>query len=171
MKRSRQQRGGFVSLGGAIDVIKQSALLALGPLGQVVQTLERVNRIRESANISNPFRNSGVGSGGGDVSPARPALSAQVPIPVNVVGGLGVGGGDRSPVRGYGFAGGARSSFIRDPDAEQTGYDVTLPGGAGGRIPNPVPQLKITGTGFQGSGRGSGGSGYGGWVSGEICWY
>ena len=69
---------------------------------------------------------------------------------------------------GSAFSGGATTSWTRDRDAEQSGYDVVLPGGVGGRVPSPVSGLKITGKGFQGSGRGATGRGYGSYVSGEF---
>jgi lambda family phage tail tape measure protein len=69
---------------------------------------------------------------------------------------------------GSAFSGGATTRWIRDKDAEQSGYDVVLPGGVGGRVPNPVSGLKVTGKGFQGSGRGATGRGYGSYVSGEF---
>jgi lambda family phage tail tape measure protein len=69
---------------------------------------------------------------------------------------------------GSGFMGGARTGWRRDRDAEQSGFDVVLPGGVGARVPNPVSSLKITGVGFQGRGSGSSGRGYGNYVTGEF---
>ena len=69
---------------------------------------------------------------------------------------------------GSAFSGGATTRWTRDRDAEQSGYDVVLPGGVGGRVPSPVSGLKVTGKGFQGSGRGATGRGYGSYVSGEF---
>lgn len=63
---------------------------------------------------------------------------------------------------------GAVTNRTRDPDAEATGWDIVVPGGVGGRVSNPFSRMKITGTGFQGSGSGSSGRGYGNWVSGEA---
>ena len=62
---------------------------------------------------------------------------------------------------------GALSNRQRDPDAEKTGWDITMPGGRGASVQAPL-DLTITGTGFQGKGSGSSGSGYGNWISGEF---
>jgi len=68
---------------------------------------------------------------------------------------------------GSGFRGGATTRWTRDPDAEQSGYDVVLPGGVGAAVPAPVALTNIK-TGFQGSGRGASGKGYGNWITGEF---
>jgi tape measure domain-containing protein len=67
-----------------------------------------------------------------------------------------------TPIRG------AVTNRTRDPDAEATGWDVVVPGGVGGRVSNPFGSMKVTGTGFQGSGAGPSGRGYGKWMSGEV---
>lgn len=69
---------------------------------------------------------------------------------------------------GMGFKGGGITGWTPDKDREQSGYDITLPGGAGTAVPNPTDSLRITGTGFQGKGSGAGGVGYGNWVAGEF---
>jgi murein DD-endopeptidase MepM/ murein hydrolase activator NlpD len=63
--------------------------------------------------------------------------------------------------------GGATTSWKRDPDAEQSGYDIVKPGGVGAPIVTPV-DLEITGKGFQGRGSGETGQGYGNWLSGRF---
>lgn len=63
--------------------------------------------------------------------------------------------------------GGARTGRSRDPDAEATGWDIVMPGGRGAPVRAPVA-MTITGTGFQGSGAGATGRGYGNWISGEF---
>lgn len=62
---------------------------------------------------------------------------------------------------------GATTDWVSDRDAEQSGYDVILPGGVGSPIVAPVALTNIK-TGFQGSGSGAGGRGYGNWVSGDF---
>jgi len=64
--------------------------------------------------------------------------------------------------------GGAEVTQRNDPDAEQTGSDIALSGGLGAPIQNPFEALKITETGFHGSGSGITGSGYGNYVTGEA---
>jgi lambda family phage tail tape measure protein len=66
------------------------------------------------------------------------------------------------------ISGGATTSRRRDPDAEATGWDIVMPGGRGASVRAPIA-LTITGTGFQGSGAGSSGRGYGNWISGEFA--
>jgi len=66
-----------------------------------------------------------------------------------------------------GKLGGAWTNWKPDRDGEQTGYDVSKPGGVGAPIVSPV-DLKITGKGFQGKGSGETGRGYGNWLSGEF---
>jgi lambda family phage tail tape measure protein len=73
----------------------------------------------------------------------------------------------RSSAGGGSFSGGARTSRRRDPDAEATGWDIVMPGGRGAPVRAPI-DLTITGTGFQGSGAGSSGRGYGNWITGEF---
>lgn len=65
------------------------------------------------------------------------------------------------------FRGGAVTNRRRDPDAEATGWDISMPGGRGAAVPAPIG-LTITGTGFQGKGAGATGRGYGNWISGEF---
>ena len=69
--------------------------------------------------------------------------------------------------RVFGYRGGGSTDWRRDPDRQQSGYDITLPGGVGGNIPAPS-DIKITGRGFQGSGSGRTGRGFGNWVTGEF---
>ena len=70
--------------------------------------------------------------------------------------------------------GGAVVTQRNDPDAEQTGIDVALKnpetGGfdVGAPIMNPFEELTITDSGFQGSGEGETGRGYGKWVTGQA---
>ena len=70
--------------------------------------------------------------------------------------------------------GGAVVTQRNDPDAEQTGIDIALKnpetGGfdVGAPIMNPFEELTITDTGFQGSGEGETGRGYGKWVTGHA---
>ena len=64
--------------------------------------------------------------------------------------------------------GGAEVTQRNDPDAEQTGSDIVLSGGLGALIQNPFEALRITKTGFQGSGSGKTGRGYGNYVTGEA---
>ena len=70
--------------------------------------------------------------------------------------------------------GGAVVTQRNDPDAEQTGIDVALKnpetGGfdVGAPITNPFEELTITDSGFQGSGEGETGRGYGKWVTGHA---
>jgi murein DD-endopeptidase MepM/ murein hydrolase activator NlpD len=66
-----------------------------------------------------------------------------------------------------GRLGGASTNWQRDPDAEQSGFDVSKPGGVGAPIVSPV-DLRVTGKGFQGKGSGETGRGYGNWLSGEF---
>jgi len=75
----------------------------------------------------------------------------------------------RAPAQGLtqGRLGGAWTSWKRDPDAEQSGFDVSKPGGIGAPIVSPV-DMRITGKGFQGQGSGETGRGYGNWLSGEF---
>ena len=65
------------------------------------------------------------------------------------------------------FPGGAIANRVRDRDAEATGWDIVMPGGRGAPVRAPIP-LTITGTGFQGSGAGPTGRGYGNWLTGEF---
>jgi lambda family phage tail tape measure protein len=78
------------------------------------------------------------------------------------VTGAGLGGGRAIPAFG-----GARTNRVRDRDAEATGWDIVMPGGRGAAVRAPLA-LTITGTGFQGSGAGPKGKGYGNWISGEF---
>lgn len=56
-----------------------------------------------------------------------------------------------------------------DPDGNQTGIDISIaPHKIGALIQNPFESLEITGKGFQGSGSGETGSGFGNWVSGKT---
>ena len=70
--------------------------------------------------------------------------------------------------------GGAVVTQRNDPDAEQTGVDIALKnpetGGfdVGAPIMNPFEELTITDSGFQGSGEGETGRGYGKWVTGHA---
>ena len=71
------------------------------------------------------------------------------------------------------ISGGAIVTQRNDPDGEQTGIDIALKDSSGGYgigalIKNPFESLKITGTGFQGSGSGESGSGFGLYVTGEA---
>ena len=71
------------------------------------------------------------------------------------------------------ISGGALVTQRNDPDGEQTGIDIALKDSSGGYgigalIKNPFESLKITGTGFQGSGSGESGSGFGLYVTGEA---
>lgn len=70
-------------------------------------------------------------------------------------------------IKGGPIKGGGIVNQRNDPDAEQTGIDISL-GGMGSNIQNPFDNLKITGVGFQGSGSGESGSGYGNYVTGEV---
>lgn len=76
-------------------------------------------------------------------------------------------GAKRPIIKGGPIRGGGIVTGRNDPDAEQTGIDISL-GGMGANIQNPFDNLKITGTGTQGSGSGPSGSGYGNWVTGET---
>lgn len=62
---------------------------------------------------------------------------------------------------------GASTNRTRDPDREATGWDIVMPGGRGAAVRAPIA-LTITGTGFQGSGAGASGRGFGNWISGEF---
>lgn len=69
--------------------------------------------------------------------------------------------------------GGAIVTQRNDPDGEQTGIDIALKDSSGGYgigalIRNPFESLKITSTGFQGSGSGESGTGYGLYATGEA---
>lgn len=70
-------------------------------------------------------------------------------------------------IKGGPIKGGGIITQRGDPDAEKTGIDISL-GGIGANIQNPFDNLKITGTGFQGSGSGETGTGYGNYVTGEV---
>ena len=72
-------------------------------------------------------------------------------------------------IKGGPIKGGAVITQTGDPDAEQTGSDISIGKGlVGNSIQNPFDNLKITGKGFQGSGSGESGSGYGNYVTGEV---
>jgi muramidase (phage lysozyme) len=94
----------------------------------------------------------------------KPAAPAPVGEPLASSGGepLPLASGGRT-----GRIGGATTGWKRDPDAEQSGYDLVKPGGVGAPIVAPV-DLEITGKGFQGSGSGESGRGYGNWLSGRF---
>ena len=71
------------------------------------------------------------------------------------------------------ITGGAIVTQRNDPDRQQTGIDIALKDSSGGYgigalIRNPFESLKITGTGFQGSGSGESGTGFGLYVTGEA---
>lgn len=71
------------------------------------------------------------------------------------------------------ISGGAIVTQRNDPDGQQTGIDIALQDSSGGYgigalIRNPFESLKITGTGFEGSGSGRTGKGFGLYVTGEA---
>jgi len=71
------------------------------------------------------------------------------------------------------ISGGAVVTQRNDRDGEQTGIDIALRDSSGGfgigaLIRNPFESLKITGVGFQGSGSGESGKGFGLYVTGEA---
>lgn len=71
------------------------------------------------------------------------------------------------------ISGGALVTQRNDPDGQDSGIDIALRDSSGGYgigalIKNPFESLKITGTGFQGSGSGSRGKGFGLYVTGEA---
>jgi hypothetical protein len=80
-----------------------------------------------------------------------------------------IGTGPSKIIKAGPIKGGAVITATGDPDAEQTGSDISIgKGRIGDAIQNPFDNLKITNTGFQGSGSGLSGSGYGRWVTGEV---
>lgn len=85
--------------------------------------------------------------------------------PVRMAGGAGGPANKVAPLTRS--IGGATTNWKRDPDAERSGYDIVKPGGVGAPIVTPV-DLEITGKGFQGSGAGESGRGYGNWLSGRF---
>lgn len=91
----------------------------------------------------------------------RDAISPQL------AGATSVPGLGNPQVGAAAIPGGARTGRSRDPDAEATGWDIVMPGGRGAPVRAPVA-MTITGTGFQGSGAGATGRGYGNWISGEF---
>lgn len=104
-----------------------------------------------------------------DFNPVMALLKAQqndTPAAVSAPGPASASGTEGAGIGGR-LKGGAITQRKRDPDAEKTGWDIVHPGGRGAPIQAPV-DLVITGTGFQGHGAGSGGRGYGKWVSGEF---
>jgi muramidase (phage lysozyme)/murein DD-endopeptidase MepM/ murein hydrolase activator NlpD len=102
---------------------------------------------------------------------AASALAAPQPTPGLQVPQMGFGTPSAPPQAATalrsGRIGGATTNRKRDPDAEQSGYDIVKPGGVGAPIVTPV-DLKITGKGFQGQGSGETGRGYGNWLSGKF---
>lgn len=71
------------------------------------------------------------------------------------------------------ISGGALVTQRNDPDGQDSGIDIALRDSSGGfgigaLIKNPFESLKITSTGFQGSGSGSRGKGFGLYVTGEA---
>lgn len=77
---------------------------------------------------------------------------------------------DGTVVPGNGkVSGGAIVTQRNDPDGNQTGIDISIaPHKIGALIQNPFESLEITGKGFQGSGSGERGSGFGNWISGKT---
>lgn len=72
-------------------------------------------------------------------------------------------------IKGGKIKGGAIVTQRGDPDAEQTGSDISLGNHkVGAQIQNPFQSLKITKVGFQGSGSGETGTGYGRYITGEA---
>jgi murein DD-endopeptidase MepM/ murein hydrolase activator NlpD len=103
--------------------------------------------------------------------------TASAPLPGLTVPGVG-GEGGSTRLAGQaltgaasgsapGRIGGAATNWKRDPDAEQSGYDIVKPGGVGAPVIAPV-DLEVTGKGFQGAGSGETGRGYGNWLSGKF---
>jgi murein DD-endopeptidase MepM/ murein hydrolase activator NlpD len=72
------------------------------------------------------------------------------------------------PLVGGVLRGGAIVTQRNDRDAEQTGSDIVVPGGVGGAIQNPFSSMRVTGVGRQGSGSGTGGKGYGNYLTGTV---
>lgn len=89
------------------------------------------------------------------------------PDQVNAMLQQSSGASTPAPTVTRGRLGGASTNWKRDPDAEQSGYDISKPGGVGAPILAPV-DLRITGKGFQGQGSGETGRGYGRWLSGRF---
>lgn len=89
-------------------------------------------------------------------------------------GGAPPAGSSAPSIPGNGkITGGAIVTQRNDPDGEQTGIDIALKDSSGGfgigaLIKNPFESLKITGTGFQGSGSGESGTGFGLYATGEA---
>lgn len=75
------------------------------------------------------------------------------------------GGGNGQFTSGA-IGGGGVVTNRNDPDGEQTGSDIALPGGNGGAIQNPFASLRITKTGQQGYGSGTKGRGFGNYLTG-----
>jgi murein DD-endopeptidase MepM/ murein hydrolase activator NlpD len=97
---------------------------------------------------------------------SRPIPDFDVPMPQFEASQTGMPADSSSGLR-MGRLGGATTNRTRDPDAEQSGYDIVKPGGVGAPIVAPV-DLEITGKGFQGQGSGESGRGYGNWLSGKF---
>ena len=108
------------------------------------------------------------------VMQAAGRLAAPRPMPGLELPQMGLGGtpaAAAAPALASGLTsgrvGGATTSWTKDPDAEQSGYDIVKPGGVGAPIVTPV-DLEVTGKGFQGEGSGETGRGYGNWLSGKF---
>jgi muramidase (phage lysozyme) len=103
---------------------------------------------------------------GGQLPGSQAIPDFDVPVPQFNAPQAGMPADASSGLR-MGRLGGATTNRTRDPDAEQSGYDLVKPGGVGAPIVAPV-DLEITGKGFQGQGSGESGRGYGNWLSGKF---
>ncbi len=64
--------------------------------------------------------------------------------------------------------GGAVITQHNDPDGQDSGKDIVVPGGKGGGVQNPFTSMKIVSTRFEGVGSGDKGKGFGNIVEGEV---
>ena len=78
------------------------------------------------------------------------------------------GGGGNGNFNAEMGKGGAVITQHNDPDGQDSGKDIAVPGGKGGAVQNPFTSMKIISTRFEGSGSGDNGKGFGNIVEGEV---